>query len=159
MAPPHLSSTLSVLTQREPTSPETEVRTRVLAWCSAWSSIDGKLPTEKLREIVTDGPVRMATDFGGHMTVNVSLGSYCAFWSSLVSETFCEWSLMIDSPIDVTISGDMAVAEFHTRLQGMTHENDRKSQRQHSRQMFEYARGVWRLVQEQTTIVHEEACL
>ncbi len=93
------------------------------------------------------------------MTVNVSLGSYCAFWSSLVSEIFCEWSLMIDSPIDVTISGDMAVAEFHTRLQGMTHENDGKSQRQHSRQMFEYARGVWRLVQEQTTIVHEEACL
>lgn len=158
MVPPHLSSPLSVMTNREPTSPETEVKTRIFAWCSAWSSIGGKLPTDKLREIITDGPIRMVTDFGGHMTVNVSLESYSAFWSSLVSETFSEWSLLIDSPIDVAISGNMATAGFQARLQGVTHENTRKSQHQRSRQVFEYAHGVWRLVQEQTTIAPEETC-
>ncbi len=32
----------SVVLRPYPTSPETEVKTRVFAWCSAWSSINGQ---------------------------------------------------------------------------------------------------------------------
>ena len=159
MAPPNLSSTLSVMSNHEPTSPETEVKTRVFAWCSAWSSINGELLTGRLREFVTDGPIRMVTDFGRHMAVSVSFDAYAAFWSPLLAETFAEWFLVIDSPIDVRVSNNLAMASFHTRLQGVTHDSSRKSQRQHTRHMFENTGGIWRLVQEQTTIAPEGACL
>lgn len=57
----------------DPTSPETEVKSCVFAWCSTWSSIVGRFLTGSLREIAADGPVRMAADLGDHIAVGVSL--------------------------------------------------------------------------------------
>jgi hypothetical protein len=159
MTPPGLSPVLSLVEGREPTSPETEVKTRVLAWCSAWSSVNGHFQTDQLREIASGGPVRMAADFGHRMAVNVTIDGYAAFWSPLLSQTFSDWSLMIDSPIDVRVFKNMATANFTTRLQGTAHDGRRLEQKQQTRQMMERVGGVWRLLQEQITIPAEAACL
>ncbi|HAE26898.1 MULTISPECIES: hypothetical protein [Hyphomonas] len=159
MAPPITSSTLSIVSNRGSTSAETKVKTRVFAWCSTWSSVNGAFLTEQLRTIAIDEPVRMVTDFGRRMSVSVSLDAYAAFWSQLLSETFSEWSLVIDSPIDVMVGNNRAIASFNARLQGTTHEGGRASQRQHVQQVFKIVDGTWRLAQEQMTISPENACL
>lgn len=149
---------LSVVSSPDPTSPETEVRTRVFAWCSSWSSINGRFVTGSLREIATDGPIRMVADLGHHIAVGVSLDGYAAYWSRNLTEAFAEWFLLIDSPIEVSVSGNMAKASFHTRLQGVTHDQRRKSQRQHTQHIFEKRGGTWRLVQERMIVSPEGTC-
>ena len=151
-------ATLSAIKGHEPTSPETEVKARVLSWCSAWSSIDGVFQKDKLADILTDGPVRMAADFGDQIAVSITRDAYLAFWSPLLSRTFSDWSLMIDSPIEVTAGHGMASAQFHARIQGTTHAGERKSQRQHTRQVLEHHNGAWRLTQEQIKVSPDQAC-
>nr|WP_321360961.1 hypothetical protein [uncultured Hyphomonas sp.] len=159
MPPLNTSPILSVVPNLETTSPETEVTTRVFAWCSTWSSVNGAFLTEQLRMIAMDGPVRMVTDFGHRVSVSVSFEAYAAFWSHLLSETFSEWSLMIDSPIDLVIGNNRASASFHARLQGTKHDGRRASQRQHMQHVFGLTDGNWRLEMEQMTVSPEGTCL
>ena len=159
MKPLDTFSGQSVVSSSDHPSPETEVKTRVFAWCSSWSSINGRFVTNSLREIVTDGPIRMVADLGDHIAVGVSLDGYASYWSRVLTQTFAEWFLLIDSPIEVSVSGNLAKASFHTRLQGVTHDQCRKSQRQHTQHVFEKRGGTWRLVQEQMTISPEGACI
>ncbi len=147
------------MSNRESPTPEIRVKTRVFAWCSLWSSVNGAFPTEQLRKLATDDPVRMATDFGHRMAVSVSIDAYAGFWSPLLSEHFSEWCLLVESPIDVLMGNNRATAIFETRLQGTTHDGSRKSQRQHMQQVFENAGSTWQLAQEQMTVSSESACL
>ena len=148
----------SVVPSLAPTSPETEVKTRVIAWCSSWSSINGRFVTDHLREIANNGPIRMVADLGHHIAVGVSLDGYATYWSQILTEAFAEWFLLIDSPIEVSLCGNMANASFHTRLQGIAHDQCRRSQRQHTQHIFEKKGGTWRLVREQITISPEGTC-
>lgn len=153
----HLPDSLPVY--REPVLPETEVRTRVLTWCSAWGSADGRFKVEALREIIAPGPIRMAADFGRDVEVSVSFEDYAAFWSSLLSQTFTEWMLVADAPIDVRVHNGMAAATFNTRFIGTTRTGRRMEQRQRVLQVWERIEGTWRLSHEQTTVDSDGACV
>ena len=142
----------SIIPDRRHSALETEVRIRILAWCSAWSSVNGRLQTDLLREIAVDGPVRMVTDFGHDMAVSFTFDAYAAFWAPVLTHTLSEWLLLLDSPIDVTVGNGRASASFHTRLQGTTHEGRRRDQRQHMLQIWENTSGTWRLAHEQMTV-------
>jgi len=159
MKPFNISSSPALLRYRQATSSETEIRTRTLAWCSAWSSVNGAFQTDRLREIVADGPIRMATDFGHDMAVNLNFDSYATFWSPLLVRTLSEWSLIVAGPIKVQTSGNLASAELDTRLRGRAHDGQPKEQRQHMRLMWENTRSMSRLVHEQIIIDPKTACL
>jgi len=158
MSPPHFSPAVATVAEPDPTSPETDVKTRVFAWCSAWSSIKGRFQPERLEEIAADGAVRMTADFGDVISVSVTLDAYVAFWGHLLSETFAEWFLVVDSPLRIAVSDGYATASFDARLQGITHDGQRKSHRQAMQQTFEKSGGGWRLIQEQAKIPPEGAC-
>lgn len=152
MAPPHVPSFPFTVSDPEPTSPETEVKARVFAWCSAWSSIEGKFQRNRLDEIASGGTIRMTTDFGEVTCFSVSLDAYAAFWAPFLTETFSEWFLIVDSPLQVTVGDRYATACFDAQLQGIMHDGDRKSHRQTMQQTYTKSGGAWRLAQEQTKI-------
>ena len=95
--------------------PETEVRSRVLVWCAAWGSVNGAFPTDTLRDIVAAGPIRMAADFGRDVAVSMSFEDYAAFWSPLLRDTYSDWSLVPDAPVDVRVQSGMAAARCWCR--------------------------------------------
>ena len=144
---------------REPAAAETEVRARALIWCSSWSSVNGALPVNALREIAAPGPVRLAADFGRDVAVSSSFEEYAAFWSPLLTQTFSSWTLIADPPIEVRVHDGMAAATFSSRFFGKTHNGRPMAQRQHVLQVWEKFDGVWRLSHEQTTVDSEGACM
>ena len=144
---------------REPASAETEVRARVLVWCSAWSSVNGAFQTDTLRGIAAPGPVRLAADFGRDVAVCASFEEYAAFWSPLLTQTFSDWTLIADPPIEVRVQDGMAAATFSSRFHGISQNGRSMSQRQRVLQVWEKFDGVWRLSHEQTTVDSEGACM
>jgi ketosteroid isomerase-like protein len=159
MKPFDTKSSLALHRYRQATSSDTDVRTRTLAWCSAWSSVNGAFQADNLRRIVADGPVRMAADFGHDMAVILNFDSYATFWAPLLSRVFSEWSLVITGPMHVQTNSNLASARFETCLRGQTHDGERKEQRQDMLLMWENNRGMWRLVQEQISVDPQTACL
>ncbi len=152
MTPHDISSAHSIIPDQRSSAFETEVKIRILAWCSTWSSVKGQFQADRLREIATDGPMRMAADFGHDMAVSVTFDAYAAFWAPVLTRTLSEWLLLLDSPIEVTVGNSKASASFHARLQGTTHEGRRRDQRQHMLQIWENTSGTWHLAHEQMTV-------
>lgn len=149
----------SIPPYREALPPEMEIRCRILVWCAAWGSVNGTFRTTGLRDIAGPGHIHMASGVGPDTTVSVSLDAYAAFWSSRLTESYADWTLIADGPIGVHMHNGMAAADFSSRLHGTTRTGQRMEQRQRVLQVWEKVERDWRLTQEQTQVNGERIAL